>query len=156
MAGYHRVIGIDLGTTYSVVAAYNFDKQDVLVIPNRQNERTTPSVVYVSPKKEVSVGKAAKDFKANFDAKNAAAIEKDAATAAAAYEAMSAFWKARKAAHATEWSDASAKAATATAAAAKAGDWNKVKTEWGIVGANCKKCHEAHREKLDDGSYKIK
>lgn len=60
MAGYHRVIGIDLGTTYSVVAAYNFDKSDVLVIPNRQNERTTPSVVYVSPKKEVSVGKSAK------------------------------------------------------------------------------------------------
>jgi len=60
MAGYHRVIGIDLGTTYSVVAAYNFDKQDVLVIPNRQNERTTPSVVYVSPKREVVVGKAAK------------------------------------------------------------------------------------------------
>lgn len=60
MAGYHRVIGIDLGTTYSVVAAYNFDKQDVLVLPNRQNERTTPSVVYVSPKREVVVGKSAK------------------------------------------------------------------------------------------------
>jgi molecular chaperone DnaK len=54
------VIGIDLGTTYSVVAAYNFDKQDVLVIPTRQNERTTPSVVYISPKREVVVGKSAK------------------------------------------------------------------------------------------------
>src|SRR5262245_15038492 len=61
MAGYHRVIGIDLGTTYSVVAAYNFDKQDVVVIPNRQNERTTPSVVYVSKERQVSVGRAAKD-----------------------------------------------------------------------------------------------
>ena len=60
MAGFHRVIGIDLGTTYSVVAAYNFDKQDVQVIPNRQNERTTPSVVYVSPRQEVVVGKSAK------------------------------------------------------------------------------------------------
>jgi len=65
MAGYHRVIGIDLGTTYSVVAAYNFDKQDVLVIPNRQNERTMPSVVYVSPKREVVVGKSAKKKLAN-------------------------------------------------------------------------------------------
>ena len=43
-----------------MVAAYNFDKQDVLVIPNKQNERTTPSVVYVSPKKEVTVGRPAK------------------------------------------------------------------------------------------------
>ena len=61
MGGYHKVIGIDLGTTYSVVAAYNFDKSDVKVIPNRQNEPTTPSVVYVSPQGQVSVGKAAKE-----------------------------------------------------------------------------------------------
>ena len=61
MGGYHKVIGIDLGTTYSVVAAYNFDKSDVRVIPNRQNEPTTPSVVYVSPQGQVSVGKAAKE-----------------------------------------------------------------------------------------------
>jgi len=57
---YHRVIGIDLGTTYSVVAAYNFDRQDVRVLPNRQNEPTTPSVVYVASDGKVSVGKAAK------------------------------------------------------------------------------------------------
>ena len=43
-----------------------------------------------------SVGKVAKGFKANFDSKNAAALEKDAAAAAAAYEAMTGFWKARK------------------------------------------------------------
>ena len=48
MAEFHRVIGIDLGTTFSVVAAYNFDKQEVKVIPNRQNEPTTPSVVYIA------------------------------------------------------------------------------------------------------------
>ena len=48
MAEYHRVIGIDLGTTFSVVAAYNYDKKDVKVIPNRQNEPTTPSVVYIA------------------------------------------------------------------------------------------------------------
>ena len=61
MAEYHRVIGIDLGTTFSVVAAYSFDKKDVKVIPNRQNEPTTPSVVYVAPDGRVSVGKAAKE-----------------------------------------------------------------------------------------------
>ncbi len=61
MVEYHRVIGIDLGTTFSVVAAYNFDKQEVKVIPNRQNEPTTPSVVYISPEGRVSVGKAARE-----------------------------------------------------------------------------------------------
>ena len=29
MASYHKVIGIDLGTTFSVVAAYDYDKQDI-------------------------------------------------------------------------------------------------------------------------------
>jgi len=61
MADYHRVIGIDLGTTFSVVAAYSYDKKDIKVIPNRQNEPTTPSVVYVAPDGRVSVGKAAKE-----------------------------------------------------------------------------------------------
>ena len=40
MAEYHKVIGIDLGTTYSVVAAYSYAKSDVKVIPNKQNEPT--------------------------------------------------------------------------------------------------------------------
>src|ERR1700722_5491149 len=61
MAEFHRVIGIDLGTTFSVVAAYSYDKKDVVVIPNRQNERTTPSVFYVDSEGLVSVGKAARD-----------------------------------------------------------------------------------------------
>jgi molecular chaperone DnaK len=61
MAEYHKVIGIDLGTTYSVVAAYSYAKTDVKVIPNRQNEPTTPSVVYVGPNGQISVGKAAKE-----------------------------------------------------------------------------------------------
>ena len=61
MAEFHRVIGIDLGTTFSVVASYSYDKKDVKVIPNRQNEPTTPSVVYVAPDGRVSVGNAAKE-----------------------------------------------------------------------------------------------
>src|SRR5215470_10538343 len=61
MAEYHKVIGIDLGTTYSVVAAYSYAKSDIKVIPNKQNEPTTPSVVYVRKDNQVSVGRAAKE-----------------------------------------------------------------------------------------------
>jgi molecular chaperone DnaK len=61
MASFHRVIGIDLGTTFSVVAAYPLDGQEVKVLPNRQNEPTTPSVVYIAPDGRVSVGKAARE-----------------------------------------------------------------------------------------------
>ncbi len=62
MSKYHRVVGIDLGTTYSVVATFNHDRKDILVIPNAKmnNERTTPSVVYVSAQGDVEVGKGAK------------------------------------------------------------------------------------------------
>jgi cytochrome c556 len=102
------------------------------------------------------VGKAAKDFKGNFEAKNSAVIEKDATAAAAAYKQMAGFWTARKADDATKWSEASATAATATAAAAKTGDWEGVKTHWNAVNKSCKGCHDAHREKLPEGGYKIK
>jgi hypothetical protein len=42
------------------------------------------------------------------------------------------------------------------AAAAKAGDWDKASDEFKTVGAQCQGCHAAHREKLPDGTYKMK
>ena len=103
-----------------------------------------------------AVGKANKDFKGNLESKNAAAIEKDGAATAEAYKAMAAFFKARKNDDAVKWSDDSAAGAAGAAGAAKAGDWDKVKSQWGTVGKNCKACHDKYREKLDDGSYRIK
>jgi cytochrome c556 len=102
------------------------------------------------------VGKVAKEFKGNLEAKNGAVIEKDATAAADAYKQMAGFWKARKADDAVKWSEESATGAAATATAAKAGDWDKAKASWGAVGKNCKGCHDAYREKLPDGGYKIK
>lgn len=103
-----------------------------------------------------SVGQANKNFKGNFESKNAAAVEKDGAATAEAYKAMASFFKARKNDDAVKWSDDSAAGAAGAAVAAKAGDWDKVKSQWGAVGKNCKACHDKYREKLDDGSYKIK
>ena len=102
------------------------------------------------------VGKTAKGMKDNAAAKNAEVVQKDATRVAEIYTQMAGFWKARKTEDAVKWSEDSATAATATAAAAKAGDWELVKSSWGGVGKNCKACHEKHQDKQDDGSYKIK
>ncbi|MBC8001255.1 MAG: cytochrome c [Opitutaceae bacterium] len=102
------------------------------------------------------IGKFNKEQKADLEAKSADKIAKDTAEVAKIYTDMVGFWKARKVEDATKWSEESAAAATAASAAAKAGDWDKVKASVGAVTKNCKGCHDAHREKLDDGSYKIK
>ena len=53
-----KIIGIDLGTTNSVVAVMEGDK--VTVIPNEEGGRTTPSVVGFTNKGEILVGQVAK------------------------------------------------------------------------------------------------
>ncbi len=58
MAEGEKIIGIDLGTTNSVVAV--MEGNDVTVIANQEGSRLTPSVVAFSPKGEVLVGDPAK------------------------------------------------------------------------------------------------
>src|SRR5437588_12811908 len=53
-----KIIGIDLGTTNSVVAVMEGDQPKVLI--NAQGSRLTPSVVAFTEKGEVLVGQAAK------------------------------------------------------------------------------------------------
>jgi molecular chaperone DnaK len=53
-----KIIGIDLGTTNSVVAVMEGDQPKVLV--NRQGSRLTPSVVAFTDKGEILVGQPAK------------------------------------------------------------------------------------------------
>ena len=58
-------VGIDLGTTFSVVAAYNAAFGTVNVLPSATGASTTPSVVAVAPSdvhgREILVGTAAQN-----------------------------------------------------------------------------------------------
>ncbi|HZW31215.1 MAG TPA: Hsp70 family protein, partial [Isosphaeraceae bacterium] len=58
MSEGEKIIGIDLGTTNSVVAV--MEGNDVTVIPNQEGSRLTPSVVAFTPKGEILVGEPAK------------------------------------------------------------------------------------------------
>ncbi|WP_051589031.1 Hsp70 family protein [Ruminococcus sp. NK3A76] len=53
-------VGIDLGTTYSVVAYIDPATKTPVVIPNKLGQRTTPSVVAFSPDGSVIIGSDAK------------------------------------------------------------------------------------------------
>jgi molecular chaperone DnaK len=58
MAQGEKIIGIDLGTTNSVVAVMEGD--DPKVIPNAEGNRLTPSVVAFTGKGEILVGEPAR------------------------------------------------------------------------------------------------
>ncbi len=55
-----KVYGIDLGTTYSCIAHVD-EHGRAAVIPNSENELTTPSVVYFENESNIVVGNAAKE-----------------------------------------------------------------------------------------------
>ena len=102
------------------------------------------------------VGGAAKRFKGGVESKDGAQVSKDAARVSEIYKQMAPFWKERKSDKGVKWSDESSIAAAALADSAKKGEWDTVKINMQGVMKNCKACHDAHREKLDDGGYRIK
>ena len=55
-----KIIGIDLGTTYSAVSVWDSKKKMPVMIPNLQGSYTTPSVVSLNDAGEVIVGEDAK------------------------------------------------------------------------------------------------
>jgi len=66
------------------------------------------------------------------------------------------FWTERGTADGIQWSKHGGAAAKALGAAAAAKDADAAKAAFGAAAATCKGCHGAHREKLADGTYKIK
>lgn len=48
------------------------------------------------------------------------------------------------------------KASMDLVAAANAGDWDKASDELKALGGTCQACHSQYREKLPDGTYKMK
>lgn len=65
-------------------------------------------------------------------------------------------WEKRGFADATKWTKESIDLAKELKMAADAGHAEHVSMVFGKLGGLCKTCHEAHREKLPDGKYKIK
>jgi cytochrome c556 len=102
------------------------------------------------------IGDTSKRFKTSIENRDSIQLTKDATRLAEIYQQTVPFWEQRKAQDAAKWSKESATASAALASAAKAKDWDKATLHLREVGKNCKTCHDAHREKRDDGTYRIK
>jgi len=72
------------------------------------------------------------------------------------YENMIPFWRQRNAADAVKWSEEGKALAAVLASAASSGDEVKAAETLKAMGAACKPCHDAHRERTPEGKYRIK
>ena len=72
------------------------------------------------------------------------------------YDVTEKFWKERKADDAIKASAVGKAAAADLLAAVTAEKSEDARAAFGKLAGTCKGCHEAHREKLADGTYKIK
>jgi cytochrome c556 len=66
------------------------------------------------------------------------------------------FWKARNAADAITFAEDAAAGFGTVGELAASGKWDDAGPSLKKTTANCAGCHTAHREKADDGSFKIK
>ena len=72
------------------------------------------------------------------------------------YENMIAFWRQRNAADAVKLSEEGKAAALELATAAYSNDAEKAKSALDALNTGCKSCHDAHRERIGEGKYRVK
>ncbi len=69
---------------------------------------------------------------------------------------VEAFWKGRRRGDAVEWAQDARKASENVERSAAATRWEAVKSHVATLGKTCQACHGVHRDRFDDGSYRIK
>jgi hypothetical protein len=97
-------------------------------------------------------GSLRKSIAAKDGAETAATAEK----LAAAFKTTQAHFEEHHMEDGIKFAQTANKASLDLAAAANAGEWDKASDELKTIDAQCQGCHAAHREKLPDGSYKMK
>jgi hypothetical protein len=67
-----------------------------------------------------------------------------------------AFFKTRGLADAVEWAGTALKHVEAVEQAAAGGKWDEARTSSGNLAQMCQTCHAAHRERMEDGTFRIR
>ncbi|MEX2270529.1 MAG: hypothetical protein WD690_03610 [Vicinamibacterales bacterium] len=102
------------------------------------------------------VGPAFNDLRAALTASDAGAAAEHTKVLKAAFADAEPFWKARNAADAVEWTRSARTHLTALERAAGAGNWDQVTASVAEVNRMCSTCHTAYRERLEDGTFRVK
>jgi cytochrome c556 len=87
---------------------------------------------------------------------DAAALKEQAAILKKAFGETQSFWKTRNRADATQWAADGLSHSEAIERAAARADWEAIKSSATNLGQACQNCHGAYRERLEDGSYRIR
>jgi hypothetical protein len=109
---------------------------------------------YAAVMKDVSAANAA--LRKALEASDAGIAREHAGVLQQAFIKTAGFWKTRGKADAVSLADEARKLSESIGRDAAGGKWDDVKTSTASLGQTCQKCHAAHRERLDDGSYRIK
>ncbi len=102
------------------------------------------------------VGPANTALRGAIDKMDGAAVKEQVAILSKAFVQTEAFWKTRNKQDAVGFATEAKKHAEAVGSAAAAGKWDEAKSAAGPLGQQCQSCHTAYRERLDDGSFRIK
>ncbi len=102
------------------------------------------------------VGAACTSLKKNLDAKMSPEAARDAEKLAALFQEVEAFWTKKNVQDAIGFAQNAQAGAKETFRASHASNLEGATAAFGNLTKNCKSCHDAHREKLGDGSYRIK
>ena len=102
------------------------------------------------------VGPANTAIRGAIDKMDAGAVKDQAAILAKAFTQTEAFWKSKNKPDAVGFATEARKHADAINTAAAAGKWDEAKAAAAPLGQQCQGCHTAYRERLDDGSFRIK
>lgn len=102
------------------------------------------------------IGPAFTGLRAAINDSNTAAATESTKTLKEAFAGVEAFWKTRKTADAIEWTRTARRHVDALGRAVGAGDWERVKTSADELNRSCSTCHTAYRERLEDGTFRVR
>ena len=103
-----------------------------------------------------SINPAFTALRAGIDKPDAAQIKEQVAAIKKGFSDVDNFFKVKGMADASQWAADGLKVATSMEQSAAAGKWEEIKTSAATLQQSCTACHGARRERMDDGTYRLK